>query len=364
MEHQDGEGVFVTSAMGSVLNDIGSVVPGLVEVEETAQVRSINGNASTSKVKMSCDFNGSWLAKPKPRVPGDTIGVWQKTEKFPSSTASHLPKEFDKKYMPKKIPVAFPDTDMEEFFTANNFLSNNKVTLPSSACDPDEITVSGGVSYGAIDVLSRKALSDCFTTDTLLDSANNFVSDILTEWDKVSEISEAKAYIEAIKTFISLQLSCNLRCKQGIIATLTANKMACRSHVLDSLVGDSQTKNVLKGSNLDGPNLFGDIPESHLRKLEASGDYSRTNYRLRPKSKSFASTSMSTSTGFKRGPGASTSVPPYKRPKSNLGQFLGKSSNKKQFFPENNNQTSSYSRASSNRGGHFKRGSYRGKGKQ
>ncbi|CAL4186132.1 unnamed protein product, partial [Meganyctiphanes norvegica] len=57
-------------------------VPGLVEVEETAHVRSIHGNAST----------------PNPRV-----------------------REFDKKkFMPKKIPVAFPDTDMED------------------ACDPDE----------------------------------------------------------------------------------------------------------------------------------------------------------------------------------------------------------------------------------
>ncbi|CAL4061801.1 unnamed protein product, partial [Meganyctiphanes norvegica] len=84
LDHQDSEEVFVTSALGAVLNDIGSIVPGLVEVEETAHVRSIHGNASTSKVNVSCDFKGSWLSKPKPRVPGDTIGVWQKAEKFPT----------------------------------------------------------------------------------------------------------------------------------------------------------------------------------------------------------------------------------------------------------------------------------------
>ncbi|CAL4105850.1 unnamed protein product [Meganyctiphanes norvegica] len=111
--------------------------------------------------------------------------------------------------------------------------------------------------------------------------------------------------------------------------------MVCRAHVLVSLDGNSQTKEILKRSNLDVPNLFGNIPDSHFRKLEleASGDYSRTNYRLRPKSKGgFASNSTSTNTGFKRGPGASTSVPPDKRIKSNLSQFLGQSSNKQQFF--------------------------------
>ncbi|CAL4107220.1 unnamed protein product, partial [Meganyctiphanes norvegica] len=46
LDHQDNEEVFVTSALGAVLNDIGSIVPGLVEVEETAHVRSIHGNAS------------------------------------------------------------------------------------------------------------------------------------------------------------------------------------------------------------------------------------------------------------------------------------------------------------------------------
>ena len=66
LDHQDNEEVFVTSALGAVLNDIGSIVPGLVEVEETAHVRSIHGNASTSKVNISCDFKGSWLSKPKP----------------------------------------------------------------------------------------------------------------------------------------------------------------------------------------------------------------------------------------------------------------------------------------------------------
>ncbi|CAL4234853.1 unnamed protein product [Meganyctiphanes norvegica] len=260
--------------------------------------------------------------------------------------------------MPKKIPIAFPDTEMEVFFSANNFLSNNKVTLPSSACDPDDITVTSGVSYGAIDVLSRKALSDCFTTDILLDSVNIFVGDILTEWDKVTEVLEAKAYIAAIKTFVSLQLSSNLRCKQDIIANFTANRMACRAHVLNSLDGNSQTKEILNGSNLDGPNLSGNIPESHLRKLEASGDYSRTNYRFRPKSKGgFASNSASTNTGFKRGPGASNSVPPYKRIKSNLSQFLGQSSYKQQYVLEAYNRN----RASSSRGSHFKRGNHRGK---
>ncbi|CAL4063120.1 unnamed protein product [Meganyctiphanes norvegica] len=49
--------------------------------------------------------------------------------------------------------------------------------------------------------------------------------------------------------------------------------MAFRAHVLDSLDGNSRTKEILKGSNLDGPNIFGNIPESHLRKLEASGAF-------------------------------------------------------------------------------------------
>ena len=358
MDHQDGEEVFVTSALGAVLNDIGSIVPGLVEVEETAHVRSIHGNASTSKVNVSCDFKGSWLSKPKPRVPGDTIGVWQKAEKFPTGTSNLLPKEFDKRFMPRKIPVAFPGSDMEDFFEAKNMLSGNKVTLPSGACDPDEVTVTNGVSFGTVDVLARKALSDCFTTDTLLDSVNIFLGDILTDWDKVSEVSVAKAYIEAIQKFVALQLSSNLRCKQGIIATFTANKMACRTHVLDSLEGNAQTKEILKGSALDGPNLFGNIPESHLRKLEASGDYSRTNYRLRPKPKSgFASASASASTGFKRGPDASTSAPPDKMIKSNLSHFLGQTPYKQQFVPDG----SDHGRASSSRGNHFKRGFRRGK---
>ncbi|CAL4059469.1 unnamed protein product [Meganyctiphanes norvegica] len=132
--------------------------------------------------------------------------------------------------------------------------------------------------------------------------------------------------------------------------------MACRTHVLDSLEGNSQTKEVLKDSALDGPNLFGNIPESHLRKLEASGDYSRTNYRLRPKPKGgFASTSANT--GFKRDPDASTSAPPDKMVKSNLSHFLGQTSYKQQFVPEG----SDHSRASSSRGNHFKRGFRRGK---
>ncbi|CAL4191225.1 unnamed protein product, partial [Meganyctiphanes norvegica] len=96
MDHQDGEEVFVTSALGAVLNDIGSIVPGLVEVEETAHVRKVG-----------------------------EIPYW-------------------------------------------------------------------------------KALSNCFTTDTLLDSVNIFL----------------------------------------------ANKMACRTHVLDSLEGNAQTKEILKGYNL------------------------------------------------------------------------------------------------------------------
>ena len=134
--------------------------------------------------------------------------------------------------------------------------------------------------------------------------------------------------------------------------------MACRTHVLDSLEGNAQTKEILKGSALDGPNLFGNIPESHLRKLEASGDYSRTNYRLRPKPKSgFASASASASTGFKRGPDASTSAPPDKMVKSNLSHFLGQTFYKQQFVPE----IYDHSRASSSRGSHFKRGNRRGK---
>ncbi|CAL4063002.1 unnamed protein product, partial [Meganyctiphanes norvegica] len=168
----------------------------------------INGNASASKVNMSCDFTGSWLSRLKPRVPGDTIGVWQKSEKFPNGTANLLPKEFDKKFMPKKIPVAFPDTDMEEFFGAKNLLSLYR-------------------SYSEICVFT---------------------------------------------TFV-----------------------------------------------------------------QPSGDYSRTNYRLRPKAKGgFASTSASTNTDFKRGPGASTSAPPDK-------------------------MVYDHGRASSSRGSHFKRGNRRGK---
>ena len=81
---------------------------------------------------------------------------------------------------------------------------------------------------------------------------------------------------------LKLAWSSNLRCRTFIYAVFTNNKITFRQHVLDRCIGSKLSKQYLKGSCLSTPNLFGDVPESFAKRLDASSTSHKT-YVLRPR---------------------------------------------------------------------------------
>ena len=54
----------------------------------------------------------------------------------------------------------------------------------------------------------------------------------------------------------------NLRARIGGTAAITKNKMSLRKSILDNSYGSAHAKDILKGTSLLHPNIFGPVPES------------------------------------------------------------------------------------------------------
>ena len=82
------------------------------------------------------------------------------------------------------------------------------------------------------------------------------------------------------------------RLKHLIVSLLTTNKLSARQAVLDLCGGSITTKDLMKYTNLDSPNLFGTPPESLSEKMNNSMTAKSSIFVLRPgRSKDFSSSS-------------------------------------------------------------------------
>ena len=73
----------------------------------------------------------------------------------------------------------------------------------------------------------------------------------------------------------------NLRAKQYSVAAFTNNKMGLRARVLENCGGPQYSKEILKNSSLASPLLFGEVPESFVKRLESFLTF-RDSYLIRP----------------------------------------------------------------------------------
>ena len=85
--------------------------------------------------------------------------------------------------------------------------------------------------------------------------------------------------LDLIRDVHKLGSQTTLRQRNSFLAALTRNKISSREAVLKDCSGPSLSRESVKGSSLYSPELFGDLPNSFLKKLD--DESSRKTYQLK-----------------------------------------------------------------------------------
>ena len=155
----------------------------------------------------------------------------------------------------------------------------------------------------------------------------------------------------------------NQRCRQYIVATYTNNKMKFRNYVLDLSVGSEETKRVLRGTSLFSGSLFGDLPESFRKGVDAayhSGRSSDSILKVKPMAPK-SNDSKRGGYGYGGGPNKRprTDYPSYDRYyKTYSPRNMSNEAESQNIFRED--KKNSYSKSSSVSRGKRERGKYWG----
>ena len=296
----------------AVLMEFHQIFLDFIEIESDNRARSFSSSKVLPKIKLLPNIKGTWLDTPKPVFKSDEIGSWPKDTKFPTADKSLLPNNNILK-IPSPIPVLIHDEILRDFLEGKSLLDGDKVQLPSFAFEPSSLNVDRSSNFALFDSLSRKGLLENFITDQLIDKQLKFVRDILSNWDELTNHTFLKRMIATLENLTMLSFQSSLRAQQYMIALFVTNKKAFRKYILDQCNGSEDTKDILKGTCFATPTLFGDIPESFLKKFDNSA-FQFNRYVLRP------SKNLPGGSGYKTQSDRS-GAPPNKRSKPDYRQF-------------------------------------------
>ena len=250
----------------------------------------------------------TWLCPPPSNyisLPSDTIHVWPSTIVYPTCDKHFVPEQFSE-FMPHFLPFHINNVDFKTFLTGNALVKNFKTMVDNRIFNVSEAKVSEK-SFNQIDSISRKGLCENLINDSIIESNVNFLSENLSSWDDFSK-GELKEKFSVILQSLKLASASNLRQRNILCSIFTLNKLALRQDILDKFDGDSNTKNMLLGSCLGVPTVFGPLPESFFQRINANPANAKEIV-LYPKSKNFNFKNNNTFNAYK-------SNPSFKRPRS------------------------------------------------
>ena len=258
-----------------------------IKVKGSGRARDYDSSSlSNYKVELNPDTNDSWLADPEPGK-GDSIGAWPASCDFPTALANIVPGD-RKESLSTPIPHFYHTDNLENFFNAKSLINSSKIKLNDKAFDPPTMTAPAKENAHVIDSLLRSALSENAICDKFIMS----LSDKVKEWedptndDDMSSDEKFKILSDSLK----LASIASLRSKQYTVAAFANNKISFRQRVLDKCNGPKVSKDILKNTSLASPFLFGDIPESLVKRYDISLT-SRDSYMIKPMAQSGKRTS-------------------------------------------------------------------------
>ena len=137
-----------------------------------------------------------------------------------------------------------------------------------------------------LDFMLRQGFLDNLISDEvfsmegcLIDSLINNISNNAGHMDIFQLKKVILDELNLIKDVHKLGSQTTLRQRNSFLASLTRNKISSREAVLKDCSGPSLSKESVKGSSLYSPELFGDLPNSFLKKLD--DESSRKAYQLK-----------------------------------------------------------------------------------
>ena len=270
-EENDGASLKeTTKAIQQILTSLNKLLPNTVKIKSDKKYVGISPTSSVKQLLVNISFEGSWLESPEPAKGSDTIGHWPISTQFPTSDKFFSPPACSGK-VPLSVPYAFSDEDkeVENFLTAKSINQQNKMQL-NDLFDKPDFPVKGNV-HPIIDTLARKSILESGISDTLVSSSSDILDSILSDWDNaVGNVVVLRTYLVEVTKILSLARQCSWRDRSFVSALLVTNKLALRNLVLDGCGGAQSSKEVMKYSNFFSPSLFGEIPESLAKKVEAS----------------------------------------------------------------------------------------------
>ena len=137
------------------------------------------------------------------------------------------------------------------------------------------MTLSPYDNFSSQDKILRNGLIDNIITDHLIEAGNVRLQALLNNWDYVLDLIKKgnldfKSELKYLLEIGGLAFASNLLNRNDLIAGFTNNKMHLRDKILFKTRGNPQTRDKLRLSNLASPSVFGDLPESFTKTLNAS----------------------------------------------------------------------------------------------
>ena len=207
------------------------------------------------------DLSHTWLDPPK--CDTDTIGYWKPSPKFPPklpnvNPSAELP-------LPKRpTDIHIRDTLLKDFLEARKISSLN---LDTDAFQPCNFDVKSS-PLSQVDAFLRSTLLDSYVSDELLAILLHLVSMIKNELAPRSPDVDLTT-LDLLGDVIRLAAQSNARGQASLVAAVTYNKVSLRDLVLDKFEAPAGSKNVLRGTSIVGPDLFGQLPESFKTSLHS-----------------------------------------------------------------------------------------------
>ena len=282
-------------------------MPDLIYSENSARQRESGSPRVILKINVRENLDKTWLCSPPSNytsLPGDSIHVWPSNTVYPTCDKHFVPDQCND-FMPHFVPYNISEDNFKNFINGNALVKNFKAMVDNRIFNTSEAKVPGK-TFNQIDSISRKGLSENLINDSIIESNVEFLSGILSTWDDSSK-GELKEKFSIIHHSLKLASASNLRQRNILCSIFTLNKLALRQDILDKFDGDSNTKDMLLGTCLGVPTVFGPLPESFFQRINANAANAKEIV-LYPKSKNFNLKNNSSFNAYK-------SNPSFKRPR-------------------------------------------------
>ena len=247
--------------------------------------RDLDNSESSPKIKINPDLTGSWLVTPDPLNDLDSCGLWPSNTKFPGTRNNQTP-TFEQK-VPGRLPAAFEQNKLKNFITSNKWDESSKpIRLHPQAFEPSEYKMDPANPASTLDFILRQGFFDNLISDEVFAMGgcliDSLMDNISINAGNMDPNQLKKAILEdlgLIRDVHKLGSQTTLRQRNSFLAAFTRNKISSREAVLKDCSGPSLSRESVKGSSLFSPELFGNLPDSFLKKLD--DESSRKAYQLK-----------------------------------------------------------------------------------